>query len=383
VSSPNFVTSVTGLTGMPMIAGNRIQILNNGDEFFPAMLDAIRGAVNSITIEAYIYWKGDIGMEFARALAERGLAGVTVKVLLDAVGSSTIGAEILEVLEGGQCELAWFNPLRPLSIGRFNYRTHRKSLIIDGRLAFTGGAGIADHWRGRAQDAEHWRDMQIEIEGPGVVPLQTGFAQNWLQTTSELVSGPRFFPVVPAAGNVALHGMLSSPSKGASAARILYYFSIVCARRSIWITNPYFIPDQAGIDALVDAKARGVDVRVTVAGRLNDNWLARQNSIRQAGPLLKAGIAVFEYHDRMIHQKTMVVDGRWATIGTTNFDNRSFAFNEENNFSFTDPVAVGELEKAYREDEGRSERLTLEAWQRRGLVQRGREVIASFLQDQV
>jgi cardiolipin synthase len=383
VASPAFLPSITGLTGMPMIGGNRVRVLNNGDEFYPAMLAAIRGASASITIEAYIYWKGDIGLEFAQALAERGRAGVSVKILLDAVGSSTIGAEILKILEDGRCELAWFNPIRPFSIGRFNYRTHRKSLIVDGRLAFTGGAGIADHWCGSAHDSQHWRDMQIEIEGPGMVPLQTGFAQNWLQTTSELVSGPRFFPVVSPAGEVALHGVLSSPSSGASSARVLYYFSIVCARRSIWITNPYFVPDQAGIDALLDAKRRGVDVRITVAGRLNDNWLARQNSVRLFGQLLAAGIAVFEYQQRMIHQKTMIVDGRWATIGTTNFDNRSFAFNEENNISFTDLGVVAELEAAYRADEAASERVTLEKWRRRGVVQRARELVASFLQDQV
>jgi cardiolipin synthase len=383
VSSPAFLPSVVGLTGMPMVAGNRVRLLNNGDEFYPAMLGAIRGASQSITIEAYIYWKGVVGMEFAIALADRARAGVSVKILLDAVGSSTIGAEILQILESGPCELAWFNPIRPYSLGRFNYRTHRKTLVIDGRLGFTGGAGIADHWTGHAEDPDHWRDMQIEIEGPGTVPLQTGFAQNWLQTTRELVSGPRFFPVIPPAGDVSIHGMLSSPSVGASAARIIYYFAIICARRSIWIANPYFVPDQAAIDALVEAKRRGVDVRITVSGRFNDNWLARHNSIRLFGPLLRAGIAVFEYDRTMLHHKTMVVDGRWATIGTTNFDNRSFAFNEESNISFTDPALVAGLEQAYRADESLSTRLTLETWQRRGQVQRAREVIASLLQDQV
>jgi len=182
---------------------------------------------------------------------------------------------------------------------------------------------------------------------------------------------------------VTLHTVLSSPSTGASAARITYYFAIICARRSIWIANPYFVPDHTAVEALVEAKQRGVDIRILVSGRRNDNWLARHNSVRLFGPLLRAGIAVFEYDRTMLHHKTMVIDGRWATIGSTNFDNRSFAFNEESNVSFTDPALVADLERIYRDDESISTRLTLEGWQRRGLVQRTREVIASLLQDQV
>jgi cardiolipin synthase len=225
--------------------------------------------------------------------------------------------------------------------------------------------------------------MQIQIDGPGVVSLQTGFAQNRLQTTRELVSGPHYFPDLAPAGDVVLHGLLSSPTSGASSARILYYFAILCARRTVLISNPYFVPDQTAIDALVDAKRRGVDVRVVVSGRRNDNWLARQNSIRLFGPFLEAGIAIFEYHRTMLHQKTMVIDGHWATIGTANFDNRSFAFNEESNISFTDADLVSEVERAHRADEEASTRMTLEAWQRRGLFARAQEVVASLMQDQV
>lgn len=383
ISSAAFVPSIVGLTGTPFIDGNIVTLLNNGDEFYPAMLDAIRGAKQTVTIEAYIYWQGRVGREFADALAERARAGISVKILLDAVGSSTIGTEILKTLESGGCQLAWFNPIHWFSLGRFNYRTHRKSLIVDGRIAFTGGAGIADQWAGHAQDAEHWRDMQIRIEGPGVTPLQTGFAQNWLQTTRELVSGPLFFPLERVVGDVSLHTMLSSPSSGASAARLLYYFSIICSRKSVFIANPYFVPDQAGIDTLVDAARRGVDVKVLVSGRHNDNWLARHNSVRLFGPLLKAGVEVFEYNRTMLHQKIMVVDGRWATIGTANFDNRSFAFNEESNVSFVDPPLVHELEATFARDVEESQQLTLANWQKRGALSRAQELIAAFMQDQV
>ncbi len=380
---PAFLDSVVGLTGIAFLEGNQVVLLNNGDEFYPSMLHAIGEARESITIEAYIYWAGAIGVQFAHALAAKARQGVTVKILLDAVGSSSIGTEILETLEAGGCQLAWFNPIKWYSIGQFNYRTHRKSLIVDGRIGFTGGAGIADHWAGHAQDPAHWRDMQIRIEGPGVMPLQTGFARNWQQTTGELVSGPAYFPPPEAAGRVPLHTVLSSPSTGASAARTLYYFAIVCARRSIHIANPYFVPDQTAIDALVDAARRGVRVTILVSGRHNDNFVARRNSVRLFGDLLAAGVEIFEYNRTMLHHKTMVVDGAWGTIGTTNFDNRSFAFNEESNVSFVDRRLVGELEEAFERDRSASDRLTVDAWQKRGVWARAQEALVWLLQDQV
>jgi cardiolipin synthase len=280
VDDAEFLPTMAGATGVPFRSGNRIDVLNNGDAFYPAMLEAVNGAEESITIEAYIYWAGEVGRQFAEALAAKAASGVRVKILLDAVGSTSIGEEILETLERGRCQLAWYNPIRYYSLGRFNHRTHRKSLIVDGRIAFTGGAGIADHWKGNARNPGEWRDMQIRIEGPAVAPLQTGFAQNWLQTTGELISGPLFYPLVEPAGQLSAQTIMSSPEIGVSTVRIMYYLSIICARRSIYIANPYFLPDAAAIDALVEAKSRGVNVRIMVAGVHNDNWLARQNSIR-------------------------------------------------------------------------------------------------------
>jgi cardiolipin synthase len=383
VESEAFLDSMVGSTGVPMLPGNRVAILNNGDEFYPSMLEAIRGARTSITAEAYIYWRGDIGLEFARAIADRARAGVPVKLLLDAVGSATIGDEILKVLESGGCQLAWFNPISWYVLDRFNYRTHRKSLVVDGQIAFTGGAGIADHWCGHAQDEDHWRDMQIRIEGPGAIPLQTGFAQNWLRTTGEMVSGPAFFPCCETAGTVDVHTVLSSPSAGASPVRTLYYLAIASARRSIRIANPYFVPDQVALDALTAAHARGVEVTVIVAGIRNDNWLARRNSVRLYGPLLEAGIGIYEYNRTMLHQKIMVVDDAWATIGTANFDNRSFAFNEESNVSLHDRASVERLLAIFDDDLAVSERVTLDAWRRRGVAWRASEVLAALFEDQV
>jgi cardiolipin synthase len=254
VDDDEFLATMAGTTGVPFFEGNRIEILNNGDEFYPAMLRAIAEAECSVTVEAYIYWAGDIGLRFAQALAKKATSGVSVKILLDAVGSSTIGDEILEILDKGNCQLAWYNPVRPFNIGRFNHRTHRKSLIIDGRIGFTGGAGIADHWMGKAQDHLHWRDIQIRMEGPAVMPLQTGFAQNWLQATGELITGFEFYPDIDApAGPLAVQTIISSPETGASTARTFYYLSIAAARRRIYIANPYFVPDQGAIALLVAA----------------------------------------------------------------------------------------------------------------------------------
>jgi cardiolipin synthase len=382
VDAPEFLATMAGATGESFTGGNRLTILNNGDEFFPAMLDEIQRAERSVTIEAYIYWAGEIGVTFARALAAKRRSGVVVKILLDAVGASAIGEDILKILEAGGCQVAWYNPVRWYSLGRLNHRTHRKSLIVDGCVGFTGGAGIADQWCGHAQDPEHWRDIQVRLEGPAVAALQTGFAQNWLQTTGELVTGPVYYPERSPAGSLDVQTLLSSPEAGASTVRIMYYLSIVCARKSILIANPYFVPDDIALLALRAAQRRGVDVQIMVAGRHNDNWWARYNSIRLYGPLLKAGVVILEYDKTMLHQKTMIVDGVWATVGTTNFDNRSFALNDESNVCIYNRSVAKEFERIFRADAEACHRIELAAWRRRGAWSKAQELIASFLQDQ-
>lgn len=382
VSDPDFLPTMTGATGVAMTEGNRIVVLNNGREFYPAMLEAIGNAQRSITIEAYIYWAGEIGLEFARAISARAAAGVQVKILLDTIGSASIGDEILRILEAGPCQLAWYNPIRWYSLERFNNRTHRKSLIIDGRIAFTGGAGIADHWEGNAEHPGQWRDIQIQMEGPCVVPLQSGFALNWMQTTGEMVSGDAFYPPPASPGTLRAMTLMSSPEGGSSTVRTMYYLSIACARKSIYIANPYFIPDEVAIDLLIDAHNRGVDVRIMVTGIHNDNCVARRNSIRLYGRLLRAGIPLCEYNKTMLHQKTMVVDGVWATIGTTNFDNRSFSHNEENNVCVYDRDWAEALRETFCADLPGCTPVTLDTWQRRGVQERLSGVVASLLEEQ-
>ena len=382
IDSPEFLGTVAGASGSPFLGGNCLELLNNGDAFYPRMLDAIKGAERSITIEAYIYWAGEIGGVFAEALAERAKAGCPVKILLDAIGSASIGPEILATLEAGGCQIAWYNPIRWYTLGRFNNRTHRKSLIVDGRVAFTGGAGIADHWRGNASGPDEWRDMQIRLQGPAVVPLQTGFTHNWQQTTGELLSGDAYYPIIDATGPLSVQTLLSSPETGASSVRTMYYLSIVCARESIYIANPYFIPDPVAIETLIEAKQRGVDVRIMVSGIRNDNWLARHNSVRLFGPLLAAGVEIQEFNRTMLHHKTMVVDRRWVTLGTANFDNRSFAHNEESNVCFFDRGLAEQLRDVFLDDLSGCERVVVERWRRRGAWARAQEFVAAFLQEQ-
>ena len=383
LESEEFLNTVVGATGTPFLAGNSLEVYNNGDEFYPAMLEAVERAEVSITIEAYIYWAGRIGGRFAEALAARARAGLPVKILLDAVGSSTIGNDILKLLTESGCQVEWYRPLRWYSLNRINNRTHRKSLIVDGKIGFTGGAGIADHWLGDAEDERHWRDIQVRIEGPAVTTLQTGFARNWMETTGELVSGPVYYPAPEVAGRFSLQSILSSPETGSSTVRIMYYLAIVCARKSVLIANPYFIPDNAAIDILVEAKRRGVDVKVMVSGIHNDIRLARINGRRLYGRLLRAGVEIYEYNRTMLHHKYMVCDGVWATVGTTNFDNRSFGLNDEHNLCAYDQALAREFERIFARDLADCARVELEAWRRRGLPAKAAERVASLLKEQI
>jgi cardiolipin synthase len=383
VGSQAFLSTVVGLTGQEFIPGNTVDVLENGDAFYPAMLEAIASAEQSVTLEQYIMWAGEVSDRFAAALAERARAGVSVKLLLDAVGSSTLGDRALQVLKDAGCEVAWYNRIHWYTVGRFNNRSHRKTLIVDGRIGFTGGAGIADHWRGDARGTEEWRDTQVRIEGPAVHALQHGFAINWLRTTGEVLQGEAFFPTPPAAGPTAVQVINSSPDAGASGARLAYYLAIVSSRKRIDIVNPYFVPDEVAVETLAEAAARGVQVRVLVTGVRNDNWLARHNSVRLYGPLLEGGVKVYEYHPRMLHQKVMIVDGCWCSVGTSNFDNRSFALNEETTLCVCDESVVAALSRAFDDDLAESREVSFDAWRRRGLWARVQELVASLLRDQV
>jgi len=383
VDSTEFQSTLEGVTGMPFVSGNRVIIYNNGDEFYPAMLDAIESATQSITMEQYIFWDGHVGRRFAEAFSEKARAGVPVKLLLDAIGSSTLGKDIFRILEAGGCQLAWFGPIHWYTLHRANRRDHRKSLVIDGRIAFTGGAGLADHWLGSASSPKEWRDIQVAVAGPAARAQQTGFAQNWLQSTGEIVSGKQFFPEPPEEGPVKVQTILSSPALGAGAVGSMYLIALQCARRELFIANPYFIPDSRVLAMLASARGRGVSVKLMLAGKHMDTWWARQNSVRYYGSLLQAGIEVYEFGPTMLHQKTMVVDGIWATVGTANFDNRSFALNEETNLCFHDSKVVEQLRAIFTADLERCHRIDLDTWRKRGLWTQLREQWASLIENQI
>jgi cardiolipin synthase len=381
--SREFRLTMGGITGSPIFGGNKLEILNNGDEFYPRMLHEIAQARESITMEQYIYWDSDIGLRFAEAFAERAAAGVPVKLLVDAIGSSNIGERILKTLEQSGCELAWFRPIKWYTLNRANFRTHRKSVIVDGRVAFTGGAGIAEHWCGGATCPEEWREMQVCVTGPAAIVLQSGFAQNWLVATGEMITGEHFFPEHENRGDVAIQTILSSPNAGAGAAGSMYLLALQCAQESIYIANPYFIPSRQVIAILSHLSKRGVDIRLMLSGEHCDTWWARQNSIRLYGDLMQAGVRIYEYEPTMLHQKYMAIDRRWATIGTTNFDNRSFALNEETNVCFHDPAHVEHLCRIFFNDLRHCREIDRNSWTKRGVQQRGREFFASLLEDQV
>jgi cardiolipin synthase len=383
VDSEEFQNTMEGATGMPFVPGNHVAIYNNGDEFYPAMLDAIESAKASITMEQYIFWDGAVGRRFAEALAEKSRRDVPVKVLVDAIGSATLGAEIFRILEAGGCQLAWFHPIQWYTLHRANRRDHRKSLIVDGRVAFTGGAGLGDQWLGRARHASEWRDVQVSVTGPAALAQQSGFAQNWLATTGEILCGSAFFPAAKPAGDVRVQTILSSSASGAGAVGTMYFMALQCAKRELFIANPYFVPDARVIDVLASAKRRGVDVKLLLAGNHIDTWWARQNSLRRYGSLLDAGVEIYEFAPTLLHQKTMVVDGTWATVGTANLDNRSFALNEETNLCFHDPAVAEELRTIFHADLARSEKIDLKGWRRRGLLQQMKEQFACLIEDQI
>lgn len=381
--SAEFRTTMAGMTGMPLVEGNRVTIYNNGDEFYPAMLDAIDSGQRSVTMEQFIFLNGQTGRRFAEAFAEKARQGVAVKLLVDAIGSAPLGEEILQILQAGGCQLAWFQPVHWYTLNRINQRTHRKSLIIDGRIAFTGGAGLADSWLGSAVDEREWRDIQVRVEGPAALTQQTGFAQNWLLTTGEILGGPDYFPVPEPAGRVEVQTIVSSPYAGAAAAGTMHLIAVQCAKSYLYIANPYFIPDRRLIDMLAAACRRGVTVKLMLAGRHNDTWWARQNSLRLYGRLIEAGVEIYEFLPTMLHQKTMIVDGAWATVGTANFDNRSLALNEETDICFHESELIEELRAIFLADLERCQKVELAHWRRRGLWQRAKERFASLIEDQV
>jgi cardiolipin synthase len=378
-----FLQTMHALTGAPMSKGNRVTILKNGIEIFPAMLLAIRNARKTINLEFYIYWDGEIGRKFAEALAERARAGVEVKVILDAVGSAQMSRSLIDFLLRNGVDVEWYHPIRWYTLSRVNHRTHRKLLIVDGRIGFSGGVGIADDWLGDADARNHWRDTVARVEGPVVTQMQFAFMDNWVKSRGELLTGLDYFPSNDAAGPHLTQVLKSSPAEGSSTVKLLYIISIVSAVKSIYISNAYFVPDKDTSRALEGAVRRGVDVRVIVPGEFNDVPIVRQASRWHYEQMLRRGIRIFEYLPTMMHAKTMVVDGAWTTIGSSNFDERSFRLNDEVNVNVFDDGIAAQMESMFVDDLARSEEVTLRKWFRRGIMDKAKEKLAGVFKPQL
>jgi cardiolipin synthase A/B len=388
VGEATFFPTIAAHTDAPIMGGNKIDVLLNGEQTFPAMLKAIRGARKSITYAQYLYQDGAIAYELAEAFAERCRAGLTVKLLLDSHGGGKIPEDIPQLLTDAGCQLEWFRRVRlfqfitPWELLNYNYRNHRRILVIDGTLGFTGGHGVAEEWTGDGRTDGKWRDTDVRVEGPIVQQLQAAFVESWRDTTGHILGGDLYFPALKSAGKVNAQVVKSSPLGGTYESYMLLLLSITSARKSIHLSNPYFLPDERMQEALLEAVKRGVSVVVLTPGKI-DHKLVYWASRRGFEPLLLGGIQIYEYQVALMHAKTMVVDGVWAHVGTTNLDNRSFALNEEINLIAYDRAVAGELEKAFADDLKHSKRLTYEAWKARPWREKFLELFTIPLKEQL
>jgi cardiolipin synthase len=366
--SDAFLRAAEAITSAPIARGNTARILVNGDEIFPAFLDAIGAARRSVNLLSYVYWHGDIAREVADAVCERAAAGVEVNVLFDAVGSAKMGRELTGQMRDAGVNLAIFRPPKPYAIRRLNNRTHRKLMVADGRVGFVGGVGIADEWTGHAQDPDHWRDTHVRVEGPVVRGLQGAFAENWLEATGDVLVGPAHLPELePLSRGCAMQLVRSSAGVGDTNVEALYFLAIACARERLHLTAAYFAPRPAFVEALCEAAGRGVDVRLLVPGEHIDKGFVRLAGRGTYERLLRCGVRIWEFRPTMLHAKSLTIDGRWSSVGSVNFDNRSFQLQDEATLCVADESFSATLDDQFARDLARSEEIELERWLERSL----------------
>jgi cardiolipin synthase len=383
-SDPQFLRSMGTLLGPALSDGNIVKGLLNGDEIFPEMLAAIRAARKSIVFETYIYWSGKIGTEMAEALAERARNGVKVHVLIDWAGSTAMDEELLKTMESASVEIKRYHPLRWYNLSRMNNRTHRKLLVVDGEIGFTGGVGIADQWLGHAQDLQHWRDSHYRLRGPAVAQMQAAFMDNWMKTSGEVLHGEIYFPKLQTEGEALAQVFKSSPGEGSESVRLMYLLSITSARKNVRIAAAYFVPDDLSIETLVAARKRGVTIEVIVPNATKtDTRLTGWASRSRWGDLLEAGVLIYEYQPTMYHCKVMIVDDVWTSVGSTNFDNRSFRLNDEANLNIFDHEFARAEIKAFDDDRSKSTLVTLAMWKRRPWTEKVMDQAAGLLRSQL
>ena len=383
ISDAQFERTLGVLLGPNILPDNRFEVLLNGDEIFPPMLEAIRHARTTITFETYIYWSGRIGQEFADALAERARAGVKVHVLLDWVGSVKMDERLIKIMQDAGVEVRRYHAPHWYTIDKLNNRTHRKLLIVDGVVGFTGGVGIGDEWAGHAQDPDHWRDTHFKAEGPVVTQMQAVFNDNWTKATGNVLHGEAYFPPIRPAGDARGQVFASSPSGGSESMQLMYLLIINAAVRSIELSSAYFLPDELARDTIVAAVRRGVRVRVIAPGRFTDAALARRASRAMWGDLLRAGVEIYEYEPTMYHCKVLVADDRLVSAGSTNFDDRSFRLNDEESLNVYDAAFARQQVQVFEQDLARSHRVTLAEWEARPWTEKLWERAVSLLGPQL
>lgn len=368
VHEDQFLRSMGQLIGPGIVPGNKVTSLINGDEIFPEMLKAIRGAQKTITLETYIYFSGEIGKEFSEALAERARAGVKVHIVMDWLGSRKVSVSDVNTLRDAGVELIQYNPLVWYSPLRLNHRNHRKLLIIDGKIGFTGGVGFADFWQGNADSPEHWRDTHFKLEGPAVAQMQAAFMDNWMKSSARVLDTEEYFPALHPVGNELAQVFYSSPKDGAESMSLMYLLSIAAARKNIRLSASYFVPSTLTTQEMIEARKRGVNVEIIVPGSQTDAALVRYASRSRWGPLLKAGVKIYEYQPTMFHCKSMVIDDVWVSVGSANFDNRSFRLNDEANLNVYSKTFAEKQIELFEEDKKKSHLVSYTEWKKRGFL---------------
>src|SRR5882762_8618602 len=389
IDSRQFVNFLSALLNARLFSPGEVRVLNSGASIYEAELAAIRGAKRSIHLEAYLFLRGKIAGEVLAALIERARADVAVRLVLDRIGSFATPNRYFAELRAAGGRVFWYQPIAWYTLKRFNNRTHRDILIVDGEVAFVGGAGIADYWIGPAANNAPWRDTMVRVTGDLVKGLQTSFAENWLEASGEILPEEEFVlsdasePEIASPGSGLGMVINSTPSAGRSTrARILFQVLVASARKSIEICSPYFLPDRSLCDELLRAAARGASVTVLMPGKWNNHPVARLASRRRYGVLLGGGVRIFEYHAGMIHAKVLIIDGKWSVLGSTNFDNRSFVLNDEVNVALLDAALARRLQADFAADIGNSRAVSLEEWRRRPLLERALAALGRLVERQ-
>ncbi len=383
VADPEFLRHMGQLLGPAIVPGNHVTALQNGAQIFPAMLQTIRGAQESITFETYIYWSGDIGRQFSDALCERARAGVKVHVLLDWIGTGKIDGKFLADMKSAGVEVERYHPPHWYDWSRLNNRTHRKLLVVDGKVGFTGGVGIADAWDGNAETKDRWRDSHYMIEGPAVAQMQAAFGDNWIKTRAHVLLGPAYYPELAQIGRSRAQVFKSSPTEGSESVRLMYLLSIASATRNIRLEAAYFVPDDLTVEMLIAARRRGVTIEIIVPGPHTDSTIVQAASRSRWGALLDAGVRFYEYQPTLFHCKVFIVDDVWVSVGSTNFDNRSFRLNDEANLNIYDPVFAAEQISVFEDDKARSRLMTRAEFQERSALRKALDSMAGLFRQQL